>query len=175
MITLNKTTRNKTTRYLLGYSLVALLSACGQDHSPNYSNAPQTVSDPTPNLANETAKLPTTDQIPSNISEPAKDVPLSDEFSDEFAQIQRQAATLPENTGQQLYETTCHLCHAQGLLNAPKLDDKQAWQQRLAQGREVLFTHSAKGFNSMPAQANQEISQAQVLLAVDYMIQQVSK
>ena len=81
---------------------------------------------------------------------------------------------LAADAGAKLYETNCKVCHEGGLLNAPKYGDKAAWEPRLAKGTETLHMHSAKGFNKMPAQATDKVSEAQVYAAVDYMIEAVS-
>lgn len=78
---------------------------------------------------------------------------------------------LSADAGQKLYDSTCKTCHATGLLNAPKFGDKAAWKERIAKGKEVLYTHSAKGFNKMPPQAVNGVSDAQVHAAVDYMVE----
>lgn len=75
--------------------------------------------------------------------------------------------------GKKRYETTCKICHDQGMLDAPKLDDKANWAKRAEQDMEVLYTHSAQGFNKMPAQATGDISEAEVYAAVDYMLTQI--
>jgi cytochrome c5 len=48
------------------------------------------------------------------------------------------------------FEKSCKMCHATGLLNAPKVGDAAAWAPRLAQGKDVLFKHAKEGFNQMP-------------------------
>lgn len=84
-----------------------------------------------------------------------------------------QALSLEE--GKARYEKTCKVCHDQGLLNAPKLTATADWAKRLEKGVDTLHTHSAKGFNKMPAQATGDVSEAEVYAAVDYMISQVKK
>ena len=77
---------------------------------------------------------------------------------------------LAADAGAVLYEKQCKVCHEKGLLAAPVFGDKEAWTPRIAQGIDTLHMHSAKGFNKMPAQANAEVSEAQVHAAVDYMV-----
>lgn len=77
---------------------------------------------------------------------------------------------LAVNVGAELYNKQCMACHANGLLNAPKYGDAAAWAPRIAKGKETLYTHAAKGFNQMNAQANAEVSEEQVHAAVDYMV-----
>ena len=81
---------------------------------------------------------------------------------------------LAVNAGAQLYEAQCKVCHANGLLNAPKYGDKVAWAPALAKDKQTLYSHSAQGFNKMPAQAVNGVSEAQVQASVDYMLAAVS-
>ncbi len=81
---------------------------------------------------------------------------------------------LAVNAGEELYNKQCMACHSNGLLNAPKLGDKEAWAPRIAKGKETLYTHSAQGFNKMPAQAVNGVTEAQVKASVDYMLAAVS-
>lgn len=81
---------------------------------------------------------------------------------------------LAADAGAKLYEAQCKVCHASGLLEAPKYGDKAAWAPRLTKDIETLHMHSAKGFNKMPAQAINGVTEAQVHAAVDYMLASVS-
>lgn len=154
-------------------TLFGILTACSQDTPP-----------PTAQTATQSsvqANEPLTSQASDVIDDKNETLTTHDKssdkmksLSDDFMQIDSQAQQLSADTGQKRYETSCQVCHSQGLLNAPKFGDKDAWQLRLAQGREVLFKHSANGFNSMPAQVTSEVSAPEVLLAVDYMIKQAS-
>lgn len=81
---------------------------------------------------------------------------------------------LAADAGAKLYESNCKVCHEAGLLDAPKYGDKAAWTPRLAKGIETLHMHSAQGFNKMPAQATDKVSEAEVYAAVDYMVAAVS-
>lgn len=74
------------------------------------------------------------------------------------------------NAGEQLYNTQCMACHAAGLLNAPKYGDAAAWAPRIAKGKDTLYLHAAKGFNQMPAQATNGVTEDQIHAAVDYMV-----
>lgn len=107
-------------------------------------------------------------------AEPAKDTAKDapkDEPKKEEPKSEVKALSLEE--GKARYEKTCKICHEQGLLNAPKLTDKAGWEKRLAKGIDTLHTHSAKGFGKMPAQVTDEVSEAEVYAAVDYMVSQV--
>lgn len=83
-------------------------------------------------------------------------------------------AALAADAGKVRYETSCSICHDKGLLDAPKPSDKANWAARTAQGVDTLYLHSIKGFNKMPAQAVNGVSEAEVMAAVDYLLKQAS-
>ncbi|TCV87490.1 c-type cytochrome [Sulfurirhabdus autotrophica] len=79
------------------------------------------------------------------------------------------------HSGKAIYEQTCATCHRSGVMDAPKLDDKEAWTPRLAQGRAKLIEHADYGLNAMPAHGgNDAFSEKDIEAAVDYMIEQVN-
>lgn len=57
--------------------------------------------------------------------------------------------TLADDTLEAKFQK-CGICHATGVLNAPKIGDKAAWAPRLKQGKAVLLEHAKNGFNQMP-------------------------
>ena len=81
---------------------------------------------------------------------------------------------LAVNVGAELYNKQCMACHATGLLNAPKLGDAAAWAPRIEKGVDTLANHSANGFNQMPAQAYNGVTEDQIRQAVEYMIAEAS-
>lgn len=79
--------------------------------------------------------------------------------------------------GEDVYKQTCAACHAAGVAGAPKLGDSADWQPRIAQGKDVLYEHSIKGFSGKkgvmpPKGGNLSLSDDQVKAAVDYMVSQ---
>jgi cytochrome c5 len=73
--------------------------------------------------------------------------------------------------GKGTYDKACSICHAAGVANAPKLGDQAAWKDRIAKGKETLYTHALKGLNAMPPKGgNMSLSDADVKAAVDYMV-----
>ena len=60
------------------------------------------------------------------------------------------AAEPPEGRTMELWARSCALCHIDGNAGAPRVGDSDAWQPRLAQGRETLLRHTVEGLNSMP-------------------------
>ncbi|WP_339898012.1 cytochrome c5 family protein [uncultured Gilvimarinus sp.] len=82
------------------------------------------------------------------------------------------AASEGPRTGQQVYDTACHTCHAAGVAGAPKLGDSAAWADRIAKGMDTLHEHALKGFNGMPAMGLcATCSEDEVMAAVDYMVE----
>lgn len=86
-----------------------------------------------------------------------------------------QAADLA--AGKATYDAACVACHGAGLAGAPKVGDKAAWKDRIAQGMNVLNDHANKGFKGksgfMPAKGGRaNLSDAEVNNAVAYMVEQ---
>lgn len=77
--------------------------------------------------------------------------------------------------GKAVYEASCKMCHATGVMGAPKLGDKGAWAERIATGIAHMEKNAINGFTgktgSMPAKGgNAKLSDADVKLAVAYMV-----
>jgi cytochrome c5 len=74
-------------------------------------------------------------------------------------------------TGEQVYQKSCVVCHANGVAGAPKLGDKTAWAHRIDEMSE-LYQHAIHGVGAMPAKGgNASLSDAEVKSAVDYMVE----
>ncbi len=74
-------------------------------------------------------------------------------------------------SGDLIYQSACSSCHDAGLVGAPKLGDKVAWEQRLNQGKTIVIKHAIEGYKSMPAKgACGNCSDQEVKAAVDYML-----
>jgi cytochrome c5 len=78
-------------------------------------------------------------------------------------------------TGQKIYKSTCSICHKSGLRGAPRLGNKNDWEERLAQGNEILYDRAINGYRgkkgSMPSRgSNTKLSVDEVKAAVDYMV-----
>jgi cytochrome c5 len=75
--------------------------------------------------------------------------------------------------GKKIYDTSCVACHGAGVAGAPKLDDKAAWESRIAQGKDILYEHAIKGFQGktgfMPPKGGSSASDEEIKAAVDYM------
>jgi len=78
-----------------------------------------------------------------------------------------------EKTGQQVVETVCSACHATGVLNAPKIGDKEGWGKLIKEGQEKITQDALKGIRQMPARGgNPDLSDTEFASAVVYMANQ---
>ncbi|CUS47692.1 MAG: cytochrome c5 [Idiomarinaceae bacterium HL-53] len=75
-------------------------------------------------------------------------------------------------SGEQVYNQACAACHASGVLDAPKKGDAGDWEERIAQGMDVLLEHSIDGFNAMPPRGTcTNCSDEEIQAAIEYMIE----
>ena len=85
------------------------------------------------------------------------------------------AAPVYADDGKAVFEKTCKLCHGTGVAGAPKAGDAEAWNERVAKGKETLYTHAINGFRGKafmpPKGGNRKLSDDEVKSAVDYMLQ----
>ena len=73
-------------------------------------------------------------------------------------------------TGGQVYAVVCSVCHAAGVLNAPKFGDKAAWAPHVAGGYGHLVENAIKGIRGMPARGGDpDLSDLEVARAVAHM------
>ena len=77
--------------------------------------------------------------------------------------------------GAAVYNSGCMACHAAGVAGAPKVGDKEAWVERIAQGAELLYEHAIVGYQGkagyMPPKGGfAHLSDEDVKAAVDYMV-----
>ena len=159
----------------VGISALLLLSACSSDSSNDGSDQPAedstAVSDSVA-TAEVTEAAPTAEPDTATPEAESAVKPVVEEAAGQA--VSAEPEVLAADAGKTLYESNCKVCHDAGLLNAPKYGDKMAWSTRLTKDKETLYMHSAKGFNKMPAQAVNGVTDAQVKAAVDYMLASVS-
>lgn len=73
-------------------------------------------------------------------------------------------------TGEQVYQAICSSCHATGTLGSPKVDDKAAWEPRIAQGLKGLLNSAINGKNQMPAKGGDpSLTEQEITDAILYM------
>jgi len=74
-------------------------------------------------------------------------------------------------SGDEIYQANCTACHNTGAAGAPKLGDIAAWQPRLEQGIDTLYTHAIDGIRAMPAMGLcGSCSEDDIKITVDYMV-----
>ena len=66
-------------------------------------------------------------------------------------------------------------CHASGAAGAPMTGNKEQWSDRLAKGKEVLYSSAVNGIGVMPAKGGiATLSDDEVKTAVDYLISELN-
>ncbi len=76
-------------------------------------------------------------------------------------------------SGAEVVKGVCAMCHAAGLMNAPKIGDKAQWEPRIALGYETLVSHAVNGIRTMPAKGgNPDLTEAEIAAAVAEMANQ---
>lgn len=157
---------------VISMSVILAVSACSGDNTATEETT----------AANEPADIAVEETVVAEpeITTPEPVIEAETESTDMMVEeaVAPETVAEPEvlaaDAGAKLYESNCQVCHAAGLLNAPKYGDTAAWTARLTKDKETLYSHSAKGFNKMPAQAVNGVTEAQVHAAVDYMLASVS-
>jgi cytochrome c5 len=97
----------------------------------------------------------------------------------EVAQTQAAPAAEAETvSGEATYSSACAACHAQGVAGAPKFADGGAWNDRVAKGKDTLYTNAIKGYQGAagympPKGGNAGLSDDQVKAAVDYIVENI--
>jgi len=86
-----------------------------------------------------------------------------------------QAAPAPNaadgGPGAAVYNKACVACHATGAANAPKIDDKAAWEPRAAQGVAQLLQTAIAGKGAMPPRGTcADCSDEDLKAAIEYML-----
>lgn len=75
-----------------------------------------------------------------------------------------------EKSGADVVKGVCAMCHAAGLMSAPKIGDKAQWEPRIAQGYETLVKHATEGVRTMPARGgNPDLTDGEIAAAVAEM------
>ena len=112
------------------------------------------------------------DSLAMSAEEIAKRIkPVADALEAPAAPVQTAAVATGKPDGKKVYESTCMVCHAAGVANAPKFGDKEAWAPHLAHGAEHLYETALKGTGAMPPKGgNLTLSNAEVRAALDYML-----
>ena len=75
----------------------------------------------------------------------------------------------PSRSGEEVYTAVCQACHGTGAAGAPKVDDKAAWEPRVANGLEALIEVAISGKGAMPARGGQNVPDGELQAAIVYM------
>jgi cytochrome c5 len=83
------------------------------------------------------------------------------------------SASSGPKTPEEIYNTSCTLCHATGITESPILGNVEQWAPRIAQGMDTLYEHALVGFNAMPMKgACMTCSDEEIIATVDWMVEQ---
>jgi cytochrome c5 len=87
------------------------------------------------------------------------------------AGVQLAAAGATKKTPQDIYNTSCAMCHSSGMAGAPKSHDVAAWKPRLAVGIDALTASAIKGKGAMPPKGTcMTCSDADIKAVVQFMV-----
>jgi cytochrome c5 len=73
--------------------------------------------------------------------------------------------------GERVYGQVCVACHLTGVLGAPKVGDKAAWQPRYHEGVEHLVDQAINGIGAMPPRGGKDsLSDKEIEAAIVHML-----
>lgn len=86
----------------------------------------------------------------------------------------KKAGAITADTGREIYDGKCAVCHNSGAAGAPKIGDTTDWDDRTKQqGMALVMQRAINGYNSMPPKgACMDCSDDEVKAAVHYLIDQ---
>jgi cytochrome c5 len=120
----------------------------------------------TPPKAASSAESPDAAAKSEPVAAPVKSEAAPQASAEEPAKV----AAATGKSGEEVYKAVCAMCHAAGLMSAPKFGDKEQWGPRVAQGYDTLVSHAVNGIRAMPAKGgNPGLSDAEVAAAVKHM------
>lgn len=149
---------------LLPFIVAAALAGCGEKNAPQ-AEAPA-ASAPAPAPA-APAPAPAAEAPAAAPAAPAATAPAAG------APATASAGDLAK--GEQVFNANCVSCHGAGVMGAPKLGDKAAWEPRVAKGKDAVYTNALNGVKLMPPKGgNASLKDEDVKAAVDFMISKAS-
>ncbi len=109
---------------------------------------------------------------PTNTAAPApeKAMPAVTSVAGTAAAVAVAAAPAAVDKGKALYTSVCMACHDAGVAGSPKFGDKVAWGERPKLGADALTASVIKGKGAMPPKGGSQASDADIKLAVQYML-----
>jgi cytochrome c5 len=86
------------------------------------------------------------------------------------AMAQSKPAAPQLKSGEAVYKETCHVCHATGLLKAPKFGDKKDWAALIKEPQATLTADGWVGVRDMPPKGGKvDLTLEEFSRAVAYM------
>jgi len=74
-------------------------------------------------------------------------------------------------SGVHIYNEVCSVCHSEGVANAPKIGDQNAWKKLIIEGQVIITAHGYVGVRAMPPKGGKEsLSIAQFAEVLNYMV-----
>ncbi|MBX2884199.1 MAG: c-type cytochrome [Granulosicoccus sp.] len=67
-------------------------------------------------------------------------------------------------------DSVCTACHVAGIAGAPKIGDKEAWASRAEKGLEGMAAVVASGKGGMPPRGGSDLSDEELVTAVEYLM-----
>jgi cytochrome c5 len=109
---------------------------------------------------------------PTNAAAPApeKATPVVTSAAATAAVVAVATAPAAVDKGKALYSSVCMACHDAGVAGSPKFGDKVAWGERPKLGVDALTASVVKGKGAMPPKGGSQASDADLKLAVQYML-----
>lgn len=75
-------------------------------------------------------------------------------------------------SGADIVAASCNACHGTGVLEAPKIGDKAAWEARMANGVDGLLATSIAGKGNMPPRGGASASDEELRAAIEHMLKE---
>lgn len=86
-----------------------------------------------------------------------------------LAPLAPQGAPAGNRSGEELYKAVCSACHDAGVAGAPKIGDKTAWAQHIAEGLDGMLQMATTGIRAMPPKGGSDATQEELKRAIVYM------
>ncbi|MAD53570.1 MULTISPECIES: cytochrome c5 family protein [unclassified Idiomarina] len=85
-----------------------------------------------------------------------------------------EAAASGPRSGEAVFGQYCTACHTSGVMGAPKINNADDWEPRLAQGMDTVLKHAINGFNAMPPKGTcADCSDDEIKAAIEYMTAEI--
>jgi len=151
---------------LLPFIVAAALVGCGEKSAPEPEHPAASAPAPAPAAEGPAA-------APAPAAEAPAAVPAAPAAPSASAPATASAGDLAK--GEQVFNANCVSCHGAGVMGAPKLGDKAAWEPRIAKGKDTVYTNALNGVKLMPPKGgNASLKDEDVKAAVDFMMSKAS-